>query len=231
MINSKRFYAYKYYFYFHKDFEAFVKDLGVHEQLKGLFKRQERNAEINYKIYMISMIVFAGLSILSIPYTRITRFICAIYALLTGCIYYNPFTNYKNKKNKKMNFENLGEFLPPIEFFVFFSLFCGIMTHFFKEEKPILDLMSTPETPSEEKHHKDKDKKDSSKKSSHKKEEDQKEKKHKKEDKSKDEDSEEKHKDEKKHKKKDKKEEDSRSEEKPKEEEKSKKKKKKEKAD
>ena len=119
-------------FRFHRDFKTRLSQLLKLLHLpQTLLSFQPKNSELVYKIFLITLIVLASLSILGIKFFQFISGLCCIFIAF---LYYSPIkdiTQLSNLKNKVVN-DNLENYLPSLDFMVFASVGLGMIAHCFK---------------------------------------------------------------------------------------------------
>ena len=119
---------------FYRDFQNKLSDLISSLHLnQRILKYQPKNKEISYKIYLILLIIFPSFSILGFKFFQ---FFSGLLCILTGLIYHNPLRQINEllAKNEKFNIEKLQDYLPSIEFILFFSIGLAMITHSLKKD-------------------------------------------------------------------------------------------------
>ena len=137
--------AYKFYRDFMRKFRRLSEDLNNDNKF---FEFLPEDDEDTLKIYMISLIVLSSLSILGIKFIQVFT---GVISILNGFIYYNPIQHFRDFNKKfELNLTYLNDFLPSIEFLIFFSLGCAMIKNGFVCE----EIKSPPEIEKNEKNNK-----------------------------------------------------------------------------
>ena len=112
---------------FFRDFErktiAMIKSFGLPETIVRWKNVDTLTKEWIYKGFLISLIVLSSLSILGI---RFFQFLTGIASILVGFLYFNPIEQLKGEK------KNVQDYLPKMEFILYFTLGLAMIAHSFK---------------------------------------------------------------------------------------------------
>lgn len=84
---------------------------------------------------MYVIIIYSSISILNIPYLKISRFFCAWIAFVIGVVYFNPLPHFRKMKGMELDFLDYPKFLPSSEFILYMGLSFGILAHLFKDDE------------------------------------------------------------------------------------------------
>ena len=115
--------AYRFYRDFERKTIAMVKSFGLPETIVRWKNVETLTKEWIYKGFLISLIVLSSLSILGI---RFFQFFAGIASILVGFLYFNPIEQLKGEK------KNVQDYLPKMEFILYFTLGLAMIAHSFK---------------------------------------------------------------------------------------------------
>ena len=120
--------AFRYYKDFQKKLKILVKSLNLNP---SILEYQFQDKEIDYKIFLISLIVLSCFSILNIKFFQ---FLTGIMCIIVGLIYHNPIDELKElfTSKEKITIDNFQNYLPSLDFIIFLCIGLGMIAHSFQ---------------------------------------------------------------------------------------------------